>query len=214
MNINTTIVTVITKDFSFVKTTLENCNSDNIVKSLNTVATTLNKSAKSISDLQANSTNAIFVPYFSIGQILQEIKEIPEDVILLCGIDHESEKFKEIKVTVWQRYQKIIVGENHKAMAENFTQEYVDMFIAANPINPNLSVASERTRVDTVERYAKFVELINNKFTMKEIATELDLSIPSVYLIRTQFKDRLLNDNDVNKKAPAMKFSKTKTATG
>jgi hypothetical protein len=216
MNINTTIVTVITKDFSFVKTTLENSTIDNISKSLNTLSDTLNQCAKSISDMKSqNGSNTLFIPFFNSGQMLQEIKEIPEDVIVLSGIDQNSDEFNGIRQNAWLRHQKIIVGESHKAMAENFTQQFVEMFIAANPRNPFLNSMQEPISDDIDIRYDKFVEMANKGLTMKDIAVAFNLALPSIYLIRSQIKDRLLSDSAVNKKAPAMKFNgKRKTATG
>jgi DNA-binding NarL/FixJ family response regulator len=216
MEINTDIITVLTKDFSFVKTTIENSNIDNIAKSLNTLAVTLNQCAKSISDMKSdNGLNTLFIPFFNSGQILQEIKELSEDVIVLSGIDQSSDEFNAIRQNAWIRHQKIIVGESHKAMAENFTQQFVEMFIAANPRNPLLNLKQEPI-IDNIEiRYEKFVEMANKGLTMKDIAVVFNLSVPSIYLIRSQIKDRLLADSAVNKKAPAMKFNgKRKTATG
>lgn len=214
MEINTDIINVLTKDFSFVKTTIENSNIDNLAKSLNTLAVQLNQYAKSISGIQnENGSKTIFIPYLNSGQMLQEIKEISEDVIILSGIDQDSDEFNAIRYNAWQRFQKIIVGESHKAMAENFTQQFVEMFIAANPKNPNLLIAQERVTIDPEERYAKFVELVNQKLTMKEIALAFGLSIPSAYLIRSQFKQRLLDDSKVLQNVPAMKFN-GRRATG
>jgi hypothetical protein len=81
------------------------------------------------------------------------------------------------------------------------------MFKVANPRNPSCKPVNERITVDPYERYAKFVEMANQRLTMKEIAGAFKLSIPAIYLIRAGFKDRLLSDSNVNKKVPAMKFN-------
>ena len=220
MEINYDIINVLTKDFSFVKTTLENSTIDSISKSLKTLTVALNQYEKSISSMKANSCddrfNTKFIPYFNSGQMLQEIKELSEDIILLSGIDQNSDDFNDIRQKAWQRYKKIVVGDDHRDMVTTYTKIYIDMFIAANPRNSQLPIALERYSVDPELRYAKFVELVNKNFSMKDIAVAFGLSIPAIYLVRTQFKMQLLLDPDVNKTAKAMKFNcqKRKVATG
>jgi FixJ family two-component response regulator len=104
-------------------------------------------------------------------------------------------------------YEKIVVGERHGEMVKNHTDIYVDMFKVAFPRNSSCKRNQERITTRPEERYEKFVELLNQGLTMKEIAVALGLSVPATYLIRAQNKDRLLADSNVNKKAPAMRFN-------
>ena len=211
MELNTDIINVLTKDFSFVKTTLENSNIENITKSLNSLTITLNKCAKSIEDMKAKLSedvlNTIFFPYFNAGQFLNEIKNLSESIIVVSGIDIKSDEFTYIKNNAWLRYEKIVVDESHGEMVKNYTSIYVDMFKVANPRNPILQLKHEPISDDIEVRYAKFVEMANQRLTMKEIAVAFNLSLPGIYFIRAQIKDRLLSDIDVNKKSPAMKFN-------
>jgi hypothetical protein len=211
MELNTDIINVLTKDFSFVKTTLENSNIDNISKSLNSLAVDLNKCAKSIADMKAkltdDDTNTIFIPYLKPSQFFNELKDLSEGIIVVSGIDTETVDFAYMKNNAWIMHEKIIVGESHGEMVKNHTNIYVDMFKVANPRNPSCKSVNERITVDPYERYAKFVEMANQRLTMKEIAGAFKLSIPAIYLIRAGFKDRLLSDSNVNKKVPAMKFN-------
>ena len=211
METNTNIINVLTKDFSFVKETLDNSNLDNITKSLNSITVSLNKCAKSIADMKANLTdedaNTIFIPYLKPSQFFNEIKDLPEGIIIVSGIDTETVDFAYLKNNAWIMFEKIVVGESHKEMVMKHTDIYVDMFKAANPRNPACKPTHERFTVDPYERYAKFVELANQRLTMKEIAVALNLSIPAIYLVRSQFKDRLLEDSNVDKRVPAMRFN-------
>ena len=220
METNTNIINVLTKDFSFVKTTIENSDIDNIVNSLNLITVNLKKCATSIADIKAKTTedvvNRIFIPYFKPSQFLNEIKGLPEGIIIVSGIDTESADFAYIKKNAWLTYEKIVVDENHGEMVKNHTDIYVDMFKTAQPRNSKLPSVQERITTDPEERYAKFVELVNQRLTMKEIAISLGLSVPATYLFRSQYKNQLLNDKNVLKNAPAMKFNckrKQMTAT-
>ncbi len=211
METNTNIINVLTKDFSFVKETLENSNLDNITKSLNSLTVALNKCAKSIADMKEKSveddTNTIFIPYLKPSQFFNELKDLSEGIIIVSGIDTETADFAYMKNNAWIMFEKIVVGESHGEMIKNHTDIYVDMFKVANPRNPSCKPMNERITVDPYERYAKFVELANQRLTMKEIAVAFKLSIPSVYLVRAGFKERLLSDSTVNKRVPAMKFN-------
>lgn len=211
METNTNIINVLTKDFSFVKETLENSNLDNITKSLNSLTVTLNKCAKSIADMKQKSveddTNTIFIPYLKPSQFFNELKDLSEGIIIVSGIDTETADFAYMKNNAWIMFEKIVVGESHGEMVKNHTDIYVDMFKVANPRNPSCKPMNERITVDPYERYAKFVELANQRLTMKEIAVAFKLSIPAVYLVRAGFKERLLSDSTVNKRVPAMKFN-------
>ena len=211
METNTNIINVLTKDFSFVKETLENSNLDNITKSLNSLTVTLNKCAKSIADMKQKSveddTNTIFIPYLKPSQFFNELKNLSEGIIIVSGIDTETADFAYMKNNAWIMFEKIVVGESHGEMVKNHTDIYVDMFKVANPRNPSCKPMNERITVDPYERYAKFVELANQRLTMKEIAVAFKLSIPAVYLVRAGFKERLLSDSTVNKRVPAMKFN-------
>ena len=211
METNTNIINVLTKDFSFVKETLENSNLDNITKSLNSLTVTLNKCAKSIADMKQKSveddTHTIFIPYLKPSQFFNELKDLSEGIIIVSGIDTETADFAYMKNNAWIMFEKIVVGESHGEMVKNHTDIYVDMFKVANPRNPSCKPMNERITVDPYERYAKFVELANQRLTMKEIAVAFKLSIPAVYLVRAGFKERLLSDSTVNKRVPAMKFN-------
>jgi len=210
METNTNIITVLTKDFSFVKDTIQNSNLDNITKSLNSLTVTLNKCAKSIADMKEKSsedlTNTIFIPYFKPSQFMNEIKGLSEGIIIVLGIDSESADFTHIKNNAWLMYEKIVVGESHGDMVKNHTNIYVDMFKTAKPRNTSCKPMKELTTVRPKYRYDMFVELVNQRCTMKEIAVALGLSIPSVYLFRTQHRNQLFDDVNVLKNAPAMKF--------
>ena len=211
METNTNIINVISKDFSFVKDTLESSNVNNIENSLNSIIVTLKKYSTSIEDMKANltngDTNTIFIPYLKPSQFFNELKDLSEGIIVISGIDTETADFTQLKNNAWIMYEKIVVGERHGEMVKNHTDIYVDMFKVANPRNPSCKPMNERITVDPYERYAKFVELANQRLTMKEIAVAFKLSIPAVYLVRAGFKERLLSDSTVNKRVPAMKFN-------
>jgi hypothetical protein len=211
METNTNIINVLTKDFSIMKTMIEDSNLDNITNSLNCLALSLKQSIRSIEDMKAKLSkdgfDTTFIPYFNSGRFLNEIKELSEGIIVVSGINIDPEEFAYIKNTAWQRYEKIVVEESHGDMVKNHTDIYVDMFKVANTKDTKFKLAEERISVDPETRYSKFVDMANDMLTMKEIAVAFDVSVPTIYLIRSQFKARLLSDSAVNKQVPAMKFN-------
>ena len=153
---------------------------------------------------------AVFFPFVTEGQLLSEIQGLPQPIIIIQGLDPAAKAFKDLEMNAWHRYGKVIVAENIRGMVESFPDQFLDMYRASHPRNPNLPSLQERITTDPEDRYAKFVELVNQRLTMKELAMALGLSVPATYLIRTQYKQRLLDDENVIKSAPAMKFHKGK----
>ena len=213
--LNDNIITVLTQDFSPVQTAIRNVGKGEVVrKSLLDLADTFHKYANTCGSidheirlLNESGKPSAFIPFLNEGQLLEEIKSLPQTIIILLGIDPMSREYSDLRIKAWHRYEKVITEESYRGMAENFTQQFLDMYSAANPRNPNLPSAQDRVTTDPEERYAKFVELVNQRLTMKEIAIALGLSVPSTYLVRAQYKDRLMADANVNQSAPAMKFN-------
>lgn len=211
---NNQVATVVTDDFSPVQQSIKNAgknDSDGI--SLNDLYETFVRYAnscdhlgKELNTILESGKTAVFIPYLNDTQWLEEISKLPASVIIVNGIDERTKTFEELKSKAWHRFEKVIAGESHRGMAENFTQQYIDMFRAANPRNPKLPSVQERFTTDPEQRYAKFVELVNQRFTMKEIAVALGLSLPAAYLVRKQYRERLEADPNVKKGMPAMKF--------
>jgi hypothetical protein len=214
MQTNNIIINVITKDFAFIKDTLDNANINTIAKSLNSITCSLNNYAKSINVIKSKTTedgiNTIFIPYFKPGQFLNEIKKLSETIIIVSGIDTKSDEFQHIQNNAWLVCEKIVVDESHGEVVKNHTDIYVNMFKVAHPRNNRLPSGEVVEKVPIEERYAKFVELANDRLTMKEIAVALGLSVPATYLFRTQYKTQLLNDINVMQNVPAMKFNITR----
>lgn len=208
------IIHVITKDFAFIKDALDNADINTIAKSLNSITCSLNNYAKSINVIKSKTTddeiNTIFIPYFKPGQFLNEIKKLSETIVIVTGIDTKSDEFQYIQNNAWLACEKIVVDESHGEVVKTHTDIYVNMFKVAHPRNNRLPSGEAIVKVPTSERYAMFVELVNERLTMKEIAVALGLSVPATYLFRTQHKTQLLNDENVMQNAPAMKFNITR----
>ncbi len=208
------IIHVITKDFAFIKDALDNADINTIAKSLNSITCSLNNYAKSINVIKSKTTddeiNTIFIPYFKPGQFLNEIKKLSETIVIVTGIDTKSDEFQYIQNNAWLVCEKIVVDESHGEVVKTHTDIYVHMFKVAHPRNNRLPSGEAIVKVPTSERYAMFVELVNERLTMKEIAVALGLSVPATYLFRTQHKTQLLNDENVMQNAPAMKFNITR----
>ncbi len=208
------IVHVVTKDFAFIKDALDNADINTIAKSLNSITCSLNNYAKSINVIKSKTTddeiNTIFIPYFKPGQFLNEIKKLSETIVIVSGIDTKSDEFQYIQNNAWLACEKIVVDESHGEVVKTHTDIYVNMFKVAHPRNKRLPSGEAMVKVPTRERYAMFVELVNERLTMKEIAVALGLSVPATYLFRTQHKTQLLNDENVMQNAPAMKFNITR----
>lgn len=211
---NNNIVHVVTKDFAFIKDALDNADINTIAKSLNSITGSLNNYAKSINVIKSKTTddeiNTIFIPYFKPGQFLNQIKKLSETIVIVSGIDTKSDEFQYIQNNAWLVCEKIVVDESHGEVVKTHTDIYVNMFKVAHPRNNRLPSGEAIVKVPTSERYAMFVELVNERLTMKEIAVALGLSVPATYLFRTQHKTQLLNDENVMQNAPAMKFNITR----
>ena len=207
---NTNIINVITKDFSFVNHALETSSLDNISDSLNFVNASLKDCAKSIQEIKlklTNDNNTIWIPYLKETQFLTAIKDLCEDIIIVSGIDDNSVEMISIKDKAWVRYKKIVIAdETHAEMVKNHTDIYVSMYKQANARRPS-SVDRPCHKLGKDDRYTLFVDLAKQGLSMKEIAVELGFSIPNVYFMRTTFKERLLADENVSKSLPALKFA-------
>lgn len=208
------VITVVTEDFTTVQHAIKNTGkgeSDgislpNLYEVLMQCANSCLRKDHELNQARESGKTAVFIPYLNDTQWLDEISKLPASVIIVNGIDERTKTFEELKSKAWHRFEKVIAGESHRGMAENFTQQYIDMFRAANPRNPKLPSVQERFTTDPEQRYAKFVELVNQRFTMKEIAVALGLSLPAAYLVRKQYRERLEADPNVNQGMPAMKF--------
>ena len=209
------IITVMTHDFSTLQQAIKGSGKGEVLGSalldladtLHMYANTCGSIEQEMRQMNESGKPTTFIPFLSEGQILEEIRSLPHNIIILLGIDPNAREFYELRTKAWHRFEKVITEESYRGMAENFTQQFLDMYRAANPRNPNLPSVQERITTDPEERYAKFVELVNQRLTMKEIAISLGLSVPATYLFRSQYKQRLLEDANVNPKAPAMKFN-------
>jgi hypothetical protein len=208
---NTNIINVITKDFSFVNHALETSSLDNIADSLNFVNASLKNCAKSIEDIKSKLTNdnvnTIFIPYLKETQFLTAIKDLSEGIIIVSGIDDNSVEMISIKNKAWVLYKKILIADETNAeMVKNHTDVYVSMYLQANERKLSCKDVPGRNFKDKDDRYALFVDLAQQKLSMKEIAVQFGFSIPAVYWMRTEFKERLLADENVSKFLPALKF--------
>ena len=214
---NNTIITVLTHDFSELQQAIKGSGKGEILGSaLLDLADTLQRYASTCGDMESHLRQmnesgkpAVFFPFLNEGQLLTEIQALPHNIIILHGLAPDSSDFKELTTKAWHRYEKVITCESYRGMAENFTQQFLDMYSAANPRNPKLPSVQERITTEPEQRYRKFVELVGERMTMKDIAVALGLSVPATYLIRAQYKDRLLKEFEDRKKEnlPAMKFN-------
>jgi hypothetical protein len=213
---NDSIITVITHDFSELQQAIKGSGKGEIVGSaLLNLADTLQRYARTCGSIESqlrqmneSGKSAVFFPFVTEGQLLTEIQALPHTIIVLNGLDPATKAFKDLEMNAWHRYEKVIVAENIRGMVESFPEQFLDMYRTSHPRNPNLPSVQERITTDPEDRYAKFVELVNQRLTMKELAVALGLSVPATYLIRTQYKQRLLDDENVLQSAPAMKFHK------
>lgn len=214
MDANNDIVTILTIDIAALNRAVKNTevSEDTLLGDLASMFQTYGDECHNIGN-KRNSLNAAgqaarFIPYLNESQFLDEIKGLMQTVIILDGIDPQSRLFHEIRMKAWHRYEKVITEESFRVMAESMTQQFIDIFKASNPRNPTLPSVQDRITTEPEERYRKFVELVNEQLSMKEIAIAFGLSIPATYLIRSQYKDRLVSDSNVDKNAPAMRFNK------
>ena len=211
------IITVLTRSFVGLENAIKNTGKgDPEGTSLQDLLATLNEYADSVKTIDQEITRhhelgrrAVFVPYQDDRQWLEAISQLPATIIVLSGFAPESNDFKELGHKAWHQHEKVITDETYRGMAENFTQQFLDMYRAANPRNPKLPSANTRPSTKIKDRYRKFVELANDGKTMKEFAFEMGLSVPSTYLLRKQYREQLESDPSVNQKAQAMKFHKS-----
>ncbi len=213
-NINP-IITVLTADFTTLKPAIRStCINEPESTSLHGLANTLRQYADTCERIDVEvrqitevGKDAQFIPYLDENQFLDDIQALPHSIVILNGIDPKSLTFESLKDKAWHRYEKVITDESFRGMAEIFPEQFIQLQRTADPRNPNKPSVQVRMTTDPEERYAKFVQLVNQRATMKDIAIAFGLSLPSAYLIRSQYKEELLNDPKVNKDTPAMKFN-------
>jgi len=217
-NSNPIIITVLTEDFTTLKTAIRSTSTNEPESiSLHGLANTLRQYADTCERIDAEvrkitevGKDAQFIPYLDESQFLDDIQALPHSIIILNGIDPKSSRYEILRDKAWHRYEKVITDESFRGMAEIFPEQFIQLQRAADPRNPNKPSVQERITTEPEERYAKLVELVNNRATMKDIAVAFGLSLPSAYLIRNQYKDRLLSDPDVrmDENLPALRFNK------
>jgi transposase len=83
---------------------------------------------------------------------------------------------------------------------------FFDLQSSKIPRNPNAASAQPRSYSNPEDRYRLLVELINQNLSINEIAARMNLSAPSIYLMRTQYREKLLKDTTPGMRA--MRFHK------
>ena len=211
------IITVMTENFVGLENAIKNTGKgepegislQDLLATLNNYVDSMKRIDQEISRQQEIGRQAVFIPYQDDRQWLEAISNLPASIIILSGFAAESKDLKELGHKAWHQHEKVITDESYRGMAENFPQQFLDMYRAANPRNPKLPSLTPRISTKPGKRYELFVELVNGGKTMKEIAVEMGLSVPSTYLFRSQHREKLESDPNVNQNATAMKFHKS-----
>ena len=208
------VITVMTQNFVGLENAIKNTGKGEPEGiSLQDLLATLNQYVDSVKEIDQEITwqmergrQVVFVPFQDDRQWLQAISNLPATIIILIGFPPESKDFKELAHKAWHQHGKVITDESNRGIANDYPQQFLKMYEDRNPRNPKLPSVQERFTTDPEQRYAKFVELVNQHFRMKDIAVALGLSLPAAYLVRKQYRERLETDPNVNQGMPAMKF--------
>ena len=160
-----------------------------------------------LQELQRNGDRATFVPFLSQPQWVDTICNMsPKTIVILSDIDGSIRDFNEMQSIVLHRSNVLVVEERYSPMVKLDPEMFFELQSSKIPRNPNAASAQPRSYSNPEDRYRQLVELINQNLSINEIAARMNLSAPSIYLMRTQYKERLKVDT-----APlmrAMRFHK------
>lgn len=148
-----------------------------------------------VQELSASGEAVLFVPYINESQWIETLGGLDNaEVILVETLNSCVRDFNAIKMKVWDRYGKLMVEEEYRPMVKASPGMVYSMFASTNTRNPQAQSAQPRNFTNPDDRYEQLVELINQNLSINEIAARMNLSAPSIYLMRTQYRDRLGND--------------------
>lgn len=157
--------------------------------------------------LQRNGDRAAYVPFLSQPQWVDTICNMsPKTIVILSDIDGSIRDFNEMQSTVLHRSNVLVVEDRYGPMVKLDPGMFFDLQSSKIPRNPNAASAQPRSYSNPEDRYRLLVELINQNLSIKEIAARMNLSAPSIYLMRSEHRDQL--DKDTTKGMRAMRFHK------
>ncbi len=160
-----------------------------------------------LEEFQRNGNRATFVPFISQQQWVDTICNMsPKTIVLLSDIDGSIRDFNEMQSIILHRSNVLVVEDRYSPMVKLDPDMFFDLQSSKIPRNPNAASAQPRSYSNPEDRYRLLVELINQNLSINEIAARMNLSAPSIYLMRTQYREKLLKDTTPGMRA--MRFHK------
>jgi len=157
--------------------------------------------------LVASGEAVLFIPYINESQWIETLGGLDSaDVILVEMLNPCLRDFNATKLKVWDRYGKLLLEEEYRPMVMANPGMVYSMFSSTNARNPQAQSAQPRNFTNPDDRYEQLVELINQNLSINEIAARMNLSAPSIYLMRTQYREQLKKDTTPGMRA--MRFHK------
>lgn len=157
--------------------------------------------------LQINGERASFVPFLSQPQWVDSICKMPtKTIVLLSDIDGSIRDINEMQTIVFHRSNVLLVEDRYRAMVMLDPEMFFELHSLKVQRNPNAASAQPRSYSTPEDRYRQLVELINMNLSISEIAARMHLSAPTIYLLRSEHREQLMNDTNPGMRA--MRFHK------
>ena len=165
-----------------------------------------NEAGYRVDQHSANGGVARFIPFVNESQWIETVGALEDvDLVLVDRINESClRNFREIQEKVWDRYGKLIMEIGHREKVMNAPDAVLFAFEMMRPRNPQSYSAQPRNISNPDERYEQLVELINMDLSVNEIAAKMHLSAPTIYLMRSKYRDEL--ERDTIKTMRAMRF--------
>ena len=169
-------------------------------------ASNWNKAAEKAKELIENNPHdleTLVIPFTNLLGFLDRIglNQSSLKVVLLEGVDKElSDK---IKSKLWDRFRILVTDTQIEFVKNNVEDVYLLYCSQIAQITP----PGPRHRTAASGRYEQIRDLMAENLDIAQIAQQMNLSVPSIYNLRTRFKARLLKD--VGQEVKGMKFTKS-----
>lgn len=176
-----------------------------VLDNLSNRASMWNEAAEKAKELIENNPyglESLVFPFTTARTLIGQIRDIQRSlkVVVIEGLDETNQEA--IKKTLWDEFKILVIPPEQIDNVKNNVEGTYQLLLSLNPF-PTSQARSGRE--SPYNRYETLRELMANNLTIAQIAEQMNLSVPSIYNLRTKFKTRLLQD--VGSDVQGMKFT-------
>lgn len=170
-----------------------------VLDNLSNRASMWNEAAKKAKELIENNPyglESLVFPFTTARTLIGQIRDIQSTLrfVLIEGLDEND--CEDIKKTLWDEFKILVIDPKQVDFVKNNVEGAYQLLVSQ--LTP-LTKTARSGRKSPVDRYQSLRALMENNLTIAQIAEQMNMSVPSIYNLRTRFKDELLRDvgNDV-----------------